>query len=403
MKRKSVSEHWDEIFKKYNILDHINKFGSFTITAKQIKEHKEPRLMTKFDHQRSRPKIFKQNKLGILPIDNGVYKIGRFNLYETIPKDDFKEPIEINLPAFFESIDPDNIYSESNALNVALISGMISDVIGEDLYETISGRMRTDQFDFNVEDYNNKTSSIHVEKPQIEVDGGYESQNKLVLIEAKNTDPVDFIVRQLYYPYRFWRMKVEKEIVPIFFTYNNGQYSFYIYKFNDDNNYNSLELVNKVSYRLIYQNPRRIRLNDIHTTIEDHSIPFPQADSFTKIKGIFDFERRQGYYYLAAARYLGLITKSKNMYSLSNIGKKINKFSQLERNANLAKLILSHGPFKEVYSYYMKNNKILSKNDIVYIMHKYNLNINKPDVYYRRAGTIKGWIQWIIYSGVEVI
>ena len=33
----------------------------------------------------------------------------------------------------------------------------------------------------------------------------------MVLIEAKNQQPEDFIIRQLYYPYKYWNDKVKKE------------------------------------------------------------------------------------------------------------------------------------------------------------------------------------------------
>ena len=54
--------------------------------------------------------------------------------------------------------------------------------------------------------------------------------------------PEDFIIRQLYYPYRHWKTKITKEIIPIFFTYDNGIYNIFIYKFDDLNNYNSIKL-----------------------------------------------------------------------------------------------------------------------------------------------------------------
>lgn len=58
---------WHLLFEKYDILHQIEQEGCFQISATQIKEFREPRLMAKFDHIINLPKLFKQNKLSILP------------------------------------------------------------------------------------------------------------------------------------------------------------------------------------------------------------------------------------------------------------------------------------------------------------------------------------------------
>lgn len=42
---------WESLFDKYHILTEIEQNGQFIISANQIKEFREPRLMTKFDHK----------------------------------------------------------------------------------------------------------------------------------------------------------------------------------------------------------------------------------------------------------------------------------------------------------------------------------------------------------------
>lgn len=49
---------WEKLFDRYNILEQIESKGKFVISANQIKEEREPRLMTKFDHHINLPKIF---------------------------------------------------------------------------------------------------------------------------------------------------------------------------------------------------------------------------------------------------------------------------------------------------------------------------------------------------------
>ena len=54
-------EAWVKLFDKHKIVEKINKDGRFTITADQIKESREPRLMTKFDHKYQLPPVFTEN------------------------------------------------------------------------------------------------------------------------------------------------------------------------------------------------------------------------------------------------------------------------------------------------------------------------------------------------------
>lgn len=75
---------WDKLFKKYNIIYNIRQNGFFTISANQIKEFREPRLMTKFDHKVNLPNIFIENDLSILPISRGEYIISTFDAYYKI-------------------------------------------------------------------------------------------------------------------------------------------------------------------------------------------------------------------------------------------------------------------------------------------------------------------------------
>ncbi|MDE8281720.1 hypothetical protein PT158_03135 [Erysipelothrix rhusiopathiae] len=79
--KKTVADYWESIFKDFDILEYLQEHDYFQITADQIRQYKEPRLMTKFDTKKSRPKIFKDNDLSILPINNGVYIIGFFLSY----------------------------------------------------------------------------------------------------------------------------------------------------------------------------------------------------------------------------------------------------------------------------------------------------------------------------------
>ena len=106
---------WEKLFDKYDILNEVARNGQFIISAGQIKEFREPRLMTKFDHKVNLPKVFTNNQLAILPITRGDYVISSFQAYK-----EFEEPsneIErVSIPAHIQSLMPQFLLSEAIAL-----------------------------------------------------------------------------------------------------------------------------------------------------------------------------------------------------------------------------------------------------------------------------------------------
>lgn len=142
---------WEALFKKYDVLSHIESDGQFIISASQIKEYREPRLMAKFDHNINLPQIFAKNNLAILPISRGKYAISHFEAYKLFESMD-KSITLASLPSNLQSLDANNIPSETIAINCALASGILSDFLEEDiLYSTVSGRMGSEQFDFSIQ------------------------------------------------------------------------------------------------------------------------------------------------------------------------------------------------------------------------------------------------------------
>lgn len=212
---------WEKIFDKYKILEGIKNNNQFVITSKQINEFREARLMTKFDYRSQLPSLFLENTLSILPISRGSYIISDFEMFESFDDNEI-DVIKMDFPAYLESIDYKNITSESTALNCAYVSGILQHFIeDQELQPTVSGRMSSLSFSFDINS-KNFLLNVKVENSQIEVDGGYEGGNSLSLIEAKNSLSKDFVIRQLYYPYRLWSNKITKNVRSIFLTYTNG-------------------------------------------------------------------------------------------------------------------------------------------------------------------------------------
>ena len=417
---------WKIIFEEDGILDVIARQGFFQISSTRINQQREARLMTKFDHAVKLPQIFKSNGLTIQPISRGNYIIGAFESYFQLPKKPKSEVVYLQLPPNIETIQPNNIYSESSAVTCAFLSGMIDDLLGETTNFTVMGRMSTGTFNYKIR--NLKTGLLHdiqVTNSQCEIDGGFENESQFAIIEAKSETIDDFIVRQLYYPYRLWNSKIKKEVVPIFLTISNDIFTFYRFCFNEEDLYNSLELVSEHRYCI---SKSEIDMSDIRSVlaktkiVPDGDTPFPQADSFLRIMDllgklynaneflskdeitlIYSFNERQTNYYVSAAIYLGLVTRKKKpkqevTFSLSEYGYSILSQHPQKRNIELIKCILQHQTFSDCLTAWLAKGESLSKEEIMYIMCQGNekIAIGSDTTRERRASTVRGWIEWIL-------
>lgn len=249
-----ANKAWLVLEKKHNILEKINNNGSFVISSKEIDTVREARLMAKFDHYSSQPEFFRSNNIQILPIKNGMYVLGRFNLFHGIEPFDGIQ-IKRN-SASLSSLSLNEVTSESSAIHLALHSGVFSDFLKEKkIVETDSGKHITKNFDFNITtDRGDLTMNIN--KTQIEVDTVLESKKSITIIEAKAGACKDFNVRQLYYPYRYYldnRTNVKKNVRCVFFCYDrkNHVVALHEYCFRDKLNPDSIELVKQQEYQLI--------------------------------------------------------------------------------------------------------------------------------------------------------
>lgn len=415
---------WESLFDKYNILEEIDKNGQFTISANQIKEFREPRLMTKFDHRINLPDIFSKNNLSILPITRGDYVISSFSAYK-----EFEEPSpetqKISIPAYIQSLIPQFLVSEAIALNCANACGILNDFLEDDaLYSTVSGRMSSGTFDFDINTAFG-AKNIKVSNSQIEIDAAYEGIHYLSIFEAKRDISEDFLIRQLYYPFRVWSERVTKKVKPVFLIFSNGKFSLYQYLFENPKNYNSLRLVKQKNYIIATE----ICLTDIENILrtvplmEEPKVSFPQADSMSRIVNLVEllyekpmtkqditseyaFDERQTNYYTDAGRYLELIDKFHDedgniVFQLSTCGRRIMSLEYKERQLAIITQILKHKVFNETLKLHLQYGEMPNKQMIVEIMKRENLyRVEAYSTYLRRSSTVVGWINWIL-SAIE--
>jgi hypothetical protein len=252
------NESWAKIFSDYNILEHNFEESPFELSAQSIKtscqnftevNQKEVRVLCKQDTRTDRPQIFIENGLFLLPIKNGNYIIVRGEGYVDIPAIT-SEIKEYNSKLDFKLDTSEIGNSEMQHLDFAYASSLIRTFMNDDsLVLTIRGRKYTPAFSFKVGNQTIETQSV-----QTEVDAGYEGRDKIVLIEAKNSSTNNTIIRQLFYPYKQWKLHTQKDVFLLFFEKRGDVFNIWQYGFNDEYDYNSISLIKADRYRIIGQN-----------------------------------------------------------------------------------------------------------------------------------------------------
>lgn len=395
---------WEKIFKDkaFDLSQDLH-----FISADEIKLYAEPRNMAKMDSTEDLPPVFKRNGYFLLPTKNGRYAIVRGNGFHRLEKEQLVSITDHESKIKFQLATAGRGMSEMQYLDNAHNTGALESVIGRGhLYQSIRGREYTKKFSFNV-----GSIPIDTESVQIEVDSGLEGKDSIVLIEAKVKTPDDFIIRQLYYPFRHFKMLApQKEIIPVFFTYEPSEkvYNFWIYEFGNALDYNSIFLKETKSLRIIAKDT--LDLEDIRPQgLIKYEGPIPQANDLDKVlelvykvsEGInsapsiaehFSFDIRQSSYYREAAEALGLVKSDEGKYVLTEIGSKLVSLPADRRNAFFTSILLDFSVVNESIQT-LRQKKVLSRIDLENIIAR-NSTLTGSTVA-RRALSLSAWLKWI--------
>lgn len=197
-----IDAAWRELFRRHDILERIQKGGLFCISSAAINQVHEARLMAKFDRSAQLPTVFRRHGLSILPDSRGSYVIGPFRTHRAVSYD----PVRPKRLACYHG-------------------GLFEDLLGEKCAYTVSGRMGSGDFSFRIANTRapNRPFTLTVRSAQVEIDAGYESPGALLLCECKNMASEELQIRQLYYPYRLWRGRIRKPVLPLFRCIGCGQ------------------------------------------------------------------------------------------------------------------------------------------------------------------------------------
>ena len=398
---------WEKLFA---VLDIDTSKDRHIVTAAQIKEitGREPRLMAKMDSSDDVPPVMKRYGYFLLPVSRSAYTIVRGNGFHDLEvgSGDVKEfvsQIKFNLATNGRNT------SEMQYLDYCSNAGLIEEVVGRGkLYPMIRGREGSGVYSFHV-----NHNEIEVKNAQIEVDLGLEGRDSIVLLEAKSKTPEDFIIRQLYYPYKkFSGGFADKLIVSTFFTYNKASdvYNFWKYQFDDPSDYNSIRLLGSDSYRIREENTVEIDdIADDSFTIGTQKKLIPQANDLDKVlrliylvsEGVtnaadvaasFGFAPRQSSYYREAAEALGFVSFNGREYALTDAGKLLVSLDTEKRNIFFAKAINEFALFKECMNVLRAKGSLGGRDIETIIARSSNLSGSTIP---RRARSIESWLKWV--------
>ena len=419
---------WQGVFDKYGIAAQVRRHGFADVTADQLREFREPRLLTKMDHSHQLPTVFEEHGLNILTRSTSTFRIGAFEVFAALP--DWTVPgadvVNLTLPDFIQTLDPSNVTGEPAVINAAHASGLLTHFCGEEVALTVSGRMRTGEFDFQVNNTVTGTSAVQVSKAQIEIDAAFEGRQAFTIVEVKNHLSKDFCVRQLYYPFRTWRDRISKPTRNVFLTLANDVYDVHEFQFTDPLNYSSAELINHKRYTIGITRPtedevvaRARRAIAAPQQPVPTDTPFPQADDFERVMDLvdflaeeprtvddlalnYDFHARQSDYYYNAAKYLGLAETTKGddgweYRQVTPLGREIVGLPYREKNLRYADLILTIKPVAETYFEWVRTGsrpetKTWVTDHFAASVEGRNLARSTQE---RRSQTILAWAGWL--------
>ncbi|MFT8705079.1 type II restriction enzyme [Bifidobacterium aquikefiricola] len=413
---------WERLFGSYNIEEDIQRDGFSVLDAATIKQFREPRLMAKWDSSEDLPSQLSRRNLNILPISRSSYEVSDFQLYQKFPEDLDDKVQFVNTPNL-ETIDFDDLTSESNAINAMNITGILDDFLRADrTVETFNGRMGTKQFSFDVDLVHGGSKRVNVNSAQLEIDGGFENDDSIVIMEAKNVPHPDFHVRQLYFPYRLWQGKVKKNIRLVFSQYVDSTYHLFEYSFDDPENYSSIRLLRQANYSF---QSSAITWDDLHKlwdntrpVTDDNQdqtpIPFIQADHFPRLISLIEkmskaktmtaadialymeFDIRQSSYYASAGKYLEIIENAGHGHGsqLTVLGQKLMLKKIRDRRLELVRLIIRHQIFHDFLASIFECGELPSRAEVKEKMLTYNV-CAPGETLNRRASSVLGWLRWI--------
>lgn len=417
---------WRQIFEDdSSILREIDTQGYFDISSSRINQYRETRLACKIDFKQQIPQPLANESLSVLAIKNGVYRIARTNAFIDFPSlesSSLPTPRAFQIPENIKVLSPKGLSSEAKLLDAALISGMLDYVFNDDVSLVLRGYERSKPFSFALEDGTKVKSTIpyEVDGVQLEVDGGYEGENGIYLVEAKSKLNDNINLRQLLYPLLHYesRFGAQKPILTYLLLYDitTGIYHFTRVRVDEDplcGRRISLNPRDHVSCRLKTERERtrnyweELIATPIDLNLTNKETTFPQANDFRKVLasffrlseetkiskeelfGEYSITERQWNYYGDVLLWLrvAVYDHTEGLYRLSSVGQAVQyQGSSKDTLFELARIVLSNDIFHE----YLRGGE----SGVTLSSRERNMPGFADDTFKRRLSTVRSWLSF---------
>lgn len=412
---------WKRVFDALPVAETLARDGLFAIEADELKRvgGREPRLMAKIDTLAERPAALASHGAALFPVRNGRYVLFpdpdgksffRFGEEEAPAPRAFAPALDLER---FDTFPRDREPSESQALDFAFLSGILPAFCGErEMRLTLRGRFFSGDFSFRTP---GRGLAVDVSRVQIEVDAGYEGEEGIYLVEAKRGRRPDFHIRQLWYPALHWAARARKRVVPIFFTYSNGQYELTEFAYGTE--FGDFRVARRKAYCL--EEPLApLDIPALLARVPAGPGPegtFPQANDLDKVADLvrmaaegpqgkaeiaeaFGFDERQGDYYGNAAAYLGLLRRGEEGFAATEAGLAFAGLrSRAARTSALLERMAAIPGLREALRLLgergYRAEKIAPGELAEVVRAATGLGASTPE---RRASTLRAWLGWIM-------
>lgn len=434
MTSKQANKVWSDVLSQIEGAgrgDYQNEL--VTITSEEVNRVSKAmggpdfRNLSKFDKFEDLPDVFMEKRINILPISRRNYVIGPVQEYSDLKGDSPYKKASYRIPNLLTLQGETANWNENSWISAGLATHALEQAFeDEDLVRTLTGRMGGGNWQFNIQSTDkSKKFAIQLQNPQIEIDSVLETQKAIYILEAKRVKESNFLIRQLYFPYRKILEDLtinKKPIIPIFYEINSEtQYvKVRMYEFTDSNVYNSIREFKRFEFQLL-DNLDVTTLSEMIAyarsvkTKPSQSKLFPQANDVEKIMTMLEilkehpsdkleitqkflFDPRQADYYANILVYFGLAEKDAGKFLLTKLGVELSQKKVNERNVAFAQIILLDRIFNDLFLNSVQGT--LDKNDVVMAMTNENLQL-KDSTKYRRASSVLNLINWIHLQVIE--
>jgi len=376
------------------------------VSASDVKRisHEEPRLMASMDSKERLPAIFLQRGLFVLPVSSNRYAIVRGKGYEEL--DDVGEPrkFESRLPFDLTALAYGT--GETGRILHAFHAGVLNDFSAvPEMYQVVGGKSRTTRFEFRIDG----SGPLSVEGAGMEVDMGFEGRDSVLLFEGKAHRRTNFLIRQLYFPYRSFRDFQSKDVRAFFLVADAGLFSLWEYRWEDPMDYESITLCKAASYQLVPEEPP---IEAFEAIEPDSNLDIvPQADDFEKVAefpllvstGVtspeawmkhYGIAYRQANYYKEAAEAMGLVCSDSGPFVLTEEGRRYVSMEPKARGDFLAGRILRIPVMNRVFRRVQQSGSNgVGKEEIARLIETTShLTGSTPP---RRASTVLSFFRWM--------